>query len=332
MIVWGGGQNLGAAYRIDVSPDADTDGFTACGGDCDDGDAAVHPGATESCDGRDDDCDKQVDEGFDVGTACTQDIDACHRLVGALSCAGDGTRSECVGPISLVDTTPPTVTAGAHPSTLWPPNHRMVDVMESVLASDLCSVPTVTLTSIRSLEPDDSAGEQDGETTGDIQGADIGTADFAFQVRAERNGDGPGRAYEATYSAVDGSGNASSVNSIVFVPHDQNGATEPILLSVDNSAGGTWLRWDTVPGALSYRAIRGQLANLRDASDFIDLGTVACLQPSSAATDTQAHADPEAPPPGEAFFYLVAYDDGVDSGFGSESAPKPEIVTGGSCP
>ncbi len=37
--------------------DADGDGWTVGDGDCDDGDAAVHPGAEEVCDGVDDDCD-----------------------------------------------------------------------------------------------------------------------------------------------------------------------------------------------------------------------------------------------------------------------------------
>ncbi len=47
--------------------DADGDGFgpgAACGGDCDDGNAAIHPGATESCDDTvDNNCDGQTDEG-----------------------------------------------------------------------------------------------------------------------------------------------------------------------------------------------------------------------------------------------------------------------------
>jgi hypothetical protein len=40
-----------------------TSGGLACGADCDDLQAAVRPGATEACDGSDNDCDVNVDEG-----------------------------------------------------------------------------------------------------------------------------------------------------------------------------------------------------------------------------------------------------------------------------
>ena len=52
--------------------DEDGDGYEV-GEDCEDQDAAVHPGATEVCDGIDNDCDGDVDEG--VTDSWYQDAD-----------------------------------------------------------------------------------------------------------------------------------------------------------------------------------------------------------------------------------------------------------------
>ncbi|MBS3143169.1 hypothetical protein J4464_07310 [Candidatus Woesearchaeota archaeon] len=46
--------------------DQDQDGYDAQCGDCDDTDPDVNPGMNETCNGKDDDCDGQIDEGFDM--------------------------------------------------------------------------------------------------------------------------------------------------------------------------------------------------------------------------------------------------------------------------
>jgi hypothetical protein len=43
--------------------DHDGDGYTENEGDCNDGDSAIHPGAAETCDEVDDNCDSTIDEG-----------------------------------------------------------------------------------------------------------------------------------------------------------------------------------------------------------------------------------------------------------------------------
>ena len=57
----------GRVYLFTALPDRDedNDGFSTLNGDCDDTDPAVRPGLAEECNGYDDDCDHEVDEGCD---------------------------------------------------------------------------------------------------------------------------------------------------------------------------------------------------------------------------------------------------------------------------
>jgi len=53
-----------AEPEVVVEQDLDGDGYTVDDGDCDDADANVSPDAVETCNGIDDDCDGDVDEGL----------------------------------------------------------------------------------------------------------------------------------------------------------------------------------------------------------------------------------------------------------------------------
>jgi hypothetical protein len=84
--------------------DADSDGHRTCAGDCDDGDAAVYPGAEEVCNQKDDNCDGVEDEGCPCSPGderpCGPDEGACEP--GSQQCV-DGSWSDCEGGVGPVD-------------------------------------------------------------------------------------------------------------------------------------------------------------------------------------------------------------------------------------
>jgi hypothetical protein len=122
--------------------------------------------------------------------------------------------------IQVVDTQPPTVGLSVNPSTIWPPNHKLVNVHATVRVDD-CGPVTVSLVSVTSNEPDNGTG--DGDTENDVQGADVGTNDSDFKVRAERSGGGSGRVYTVVYKVVDSVGLETTATARIKVPHDQGG-------------------------------------------------------------------------------------------------------------
>jgi len=129
-----------------------------------------------------------------------------------------GTRSDTVV-VAVADTVPPEIELAVSPTSLWPPDHRMVDITAQVSASDVCDPnPTLVLFSATSNEPDNGLG--DGDTNRDIQGAALGTDDRELALRAERGGGGIGREYTLRYQAEDASGNTSTADASVGVPHD----------------------------------------------------------------------------------------------------------------
>ena len=110
---------------------------------------------------------------------------------------------------------PPTISGvSVDKPTLWPPDHKMVDVTVNYGAGDPCSAPVCTL-SVSSSEPVNGIG--DGNTSPDWVVVDA----HHVQLRAERSGTGNGRVYTITINCKDAAGNMASSTVTVTVAHDQ---------------------------------------------------------------------------------------------------------------
>ncbi len=103
--------------RVDETFDADGDGFTTCGTrsdrpgppdmaliDCNDSAPAVFPGATEICDGIDNNCDDVTDPGCDCTSGATRPCGSStgRCMAGTQRCTA-GSWGECTGSVPAID-------------------------------------------------------------------------------------------------------------------------------------------------------------------------------------------------------------------------------------
>jgi len=122
--------------------------------------------------------------------------------------------------IRIADTVPPRISVHLTPDLLWPPNHQMVDISAEVTVTDACGHPGVILSSIQG-SGQANASRRSASTGSAVSGAEMGTSDFNFQLRAEQSTSKQGWSYLVTYSATDAAGNQSSATGVVRVYHDR---------------------------------------------------------------------------------------------------------------
>jgi hypothetical protein len=135
-----------------------------------------------------------------------------------------GATSTATEVIIVKDTTPPQLKVSISPNCLWPPNHKYILFSFgngiTAQATDVCdSSPSIRVTNVTSNQPPLSGGS--GNTVTDFK---FGPSSFC--VRAERDGTlQTPREYTVTIEAADSSGNKTSQQVIISVPHDQGQGT-----------------------------------------------------------------------------------------------------------
>jgi len=138
----------------------------------------------------------------------------------------DGASHSDTVTITVVNRPPDCSAAAPSIASIWPPNHKMVDISVLGLTDPDNDPLTITITSIFQDEPVNDIA--DGNT--DFDGAGVGTS--TAQVRAERSGSkknpGNGRVYHIGFTTDDGYGGSCSGVVRVGVPHDQGGQSIPV--------------------------------------------------------------------------------------------------------
>jgi VCBS repeat-containing protein len=119
----------------------------------------------------------------------------------------DGTDSSNVVTvtINIADTQPPDITASVAVSSLWPPDHKMIDVGLSISATDNTGTANTSFVVL--------SDEDDGDSP---------DASGSLLLRAERLGTGDGRVYLIAITSTDAYSNTSHKCLTVVVPKSQS--------------------------------------------------------------------------------------------------------------
>jgi hypothetical protein len=116
--------------------------------------------------------------------------------------------------ITIVQSDAGPVCSAAAPSSpsLWPPNHGMVPISIFGVTDPDGDQVRIMITRVTQDEPVDGLGDGDTAPDAVIKGA-------TALIRAERSGEGNGRAIVISFTADDGRGGACSGTVAVSAPH-----------------------------------------------------------------------------------------------------------------
>ena len=116
-----------------------------------------------------------------------------------------------------IDLTPPRLKVTASPSSLWPPDGRMVSVtvsgssLDRLSGMDRASASFAVVDEYGTIQP-----------SGPVTLGSGGGFSFPVSLQASRRSDdADGRHYTITVTAADLAGNRGSATAVVVVPHDQ---------------------------------------------------------------------------------------------------------------
>ncbi len=159
------------------------------------------------------DPDSGIASSFGCGTTIVN-TDTTGTVLTCTATNGAGLSNSTSVTVRL-DKTAPVISGLPAPGTctLWPPNHKLVQVATVSANGGLSGLVSFSVTG-SSSEPEKGLG--DGDTAPDIviEGGII-------QLRAERSGNGAGRIYTLTATAIDSAGNSTTLTTTCTVPHDR---------------------------------------------------------------------------------------------------------------
>ena len=123
--------------------------------------------------------------------------------------------------IQVIDATAPTLAPNANKTILWPPNHKMIDIVIDAHADDNSGGMVILSATIASNESETGLDDDDLGPDWTEPAVDQVSGTISTELRSERAGNGTGRVYTITIIGEDESGNTSQAAIEIIVPHDK---------------------------------------------------------------------------------------------------------------